>query len=77
MAMAEAATRIVRDPNVLSGKPVVRGTRVSVEQVLGLIAEGMGEAEIVRSYPTLTIEDVRACAAYAAEHIDRAPSSAA
>ena len=59
------ASRIVLDPSVLSGKPVVRGTRLSVDFIIGLMAEGWGEAEILRNYPGLTREDLAACLAYA------------
>jgi uncharacterized protein (DUF433 family) len=57
--------RIVADPAVLAGKPVVRGTRLSVEFLIGLMAEGWSEADILASYPGLTAKDVRACLAYA------------
>jgi uncharacterized protein (DUF433 family) len=57
--------RIVLDPNVLVGKPVVRGTRLSVEFVIGLLADGWSEAEIIGNYPGLTHEDILACLAYA------------
>ena len=58
-------SRIVLDPKVLSGKPVVRGTRLSVEFVIGLLAEGWTEEEIRASYPGLAREDILACLAYA------------
>jgi uncharacterized protein (DUF433 family) len=58
-------SRIVLDPAVLAGKPVVRGTRLSVEFVLGLLAEGWSEADIIDNYPNLGGDDVRACLAYA------------
>ena len=51
--------RIVCDPHVLGGKPVVEDTRMSVEQILGLIAKGMSVEGIVDAYPILTLEDVR------------------
>jgi uncharacterized protein (DUF433 family) len=57
--------RIVLDPNVLSGKPVVRGTRLSVEFVVGLMAEGWSEKDILSNYPELTRDDITACLAYA------------
>lgn len=57
--------RIALNPDVLAGKPVVRGTRLSVEFVIGLMADGWSEADILRNYPTLTHEDVSACLAYA------------
>jgi uncharacterized protein (DUF433 family) len=52
------------DPAVLVGKPVIKGTRLSVEFVLDLVAQGWAESDIARSY-RLEIEQVRACAAYA------------
>jgi uncharacterized protein (DUF433 family) len=61
--MGEA--RIVLDPSILSGKPVVRGTRLSVDFIIGLMAEGWGEADILGNYPGLTREDLAACLAYA------------
>ncbi len=57
--------RIVIDPNVLVGKPVVRGTRLAVEFIIDLLAQGWREADILRSYPTLTHEDILACLSYA------------
>jgi uncharacterized protein (DUF433 family) len=61
--MTEPA-RIVLDPAVLTGKPVVRGTRLSVDFIIGLMADGWSEAEILRNYPGLTREDLAACLAY-------------
>ncbi len=58
-------SRIVLDPKILDGKPVVRGTRLSIEFVVGLLAEGWSEADILENYPNLGVEDVRACLAYA------------
>ena len=57
--------RIVIDPEVLAGKPVIRGTRIAVELVIDLLAQGWPEAEILRNYPGLAHEDVHACLAYA------------
>ena len=59
--------RIVIDPGILAGKPIVRGTRLSVEFVVGLLGDGWLEADILRNYPTLTHEDVAACLRYAGE----------
>jgi uncharacterized protein (DUF433 family) len=58
---------IVRDPNVCHGQAVVKGTRVMVSVVLDALAEGMSEAEIMAEYPTLTVEGIRAAAAYGAD----------
>jgi uncharacterized protein (DUF433 family) len=57
--------RIALDPAVLTGKPVIRGTRLSVEFVIGLLAMGRSHADIVREYPGVTEEDIAACLAYA------------
>ena len=63
--MADWQRRIVLDPAVLAGKPVVKGTRLSVAFILELLAEGWSESEILDNYPGLTPEDLRACLAYA------------
>jgi uncharacterized protein (DUF433 family) len=63
-SMADPA-RIVLDAAVLTGKPVIRGTRLSVDFVIGLMADGWSEADILRNYPGLTREDLAACLAYA------------
>lgn len=59
--------RIVIDSKILTGKPVVRGTRISVELVMELLAAGWSHAQILASYPHLAEEDIRACLAYASE----------
>jgi uncharacterized protein (DUF433 family) len=62
---------IATDPQVLDGKPVVRGTRLSVEFILGLFAAGWTEHQVLASYPSLTVEALRAVFAYAAEVLAR------
>ena len=57
--------RIVVDPEILVGKPVVRGTRLAVEFIIDLLAQGWSEEEILDNYPGLTREDIRACLVYA------------
>ena len=57
--------RIVVDPEILTGKPVIRGTRVAVELVLELLAASQSEQEILANYPGLTKEDLLACLSYA------------
>ena len=59
--------RIVVDPNVLVGKPVIKGTRMSVEFVVDLLARGWTFDQILHDYDHLTPEDIRACLAYATE----------
>ena len=61
--------RISVSPDVLVGKPTIRGLRISVEQVLRALAAGVPEAEILRDYPELEPADLRAALAYAANRI--------
>jgi uncharacterized protein (DUF433 family) len=58
--------RIVRDPAICAGEPVFRGTRVTLRTVLASLGEGAGVQEILRQFPTLKEEDVRAAIAFAA-----------
>ena len=60
---------ITADPAILTGKPVIAGTRVSVEFMLELIAEGWSEVEILRNYPGVTREQILACVAYAKDRV--------
>jgi uncharacterized protein (DUF433 family) len=57
--------RIVIDPNVLVGKPIVKGTRIAVQFVVDLLAQGWSEQEVLANYPGLANDDIRACLAYA------------
>jgi uncharacterized protein (DUF433 family) len=57
--------RIVTDPAILAGKPVVRGTRIPVELVLAKLAHNPDLGELLTDYPSLTVEDVKACLEYA------------
>jgi len=59
--------RITVDPAVLVGKPVVKGTRLAVEFVLELLANGWTQEQMLQNYPGLTADDIRACLAYAQE----------
>ena len=58
--------RIAANPKILGGKPVIKGTRMSVEFILELLASGVSETEILEDYPHLEKEDIRACIKYAA-----------
>ncbi len=58
--------RITANPKILGGKPIIRGTRISVEFVLDLLASNVSEEEILEDYPHLTREDIKACLRYAA-----------
>ena len=57
--------RIIVDPKILVGKPIVKGTRLAVEFVVELLAQGWPENEILRNYPGLTHEDISACLQFA------------
>jgi uncharacterized protein (DUF433 family) len=59
--------RITLDPDVRFGKPCVRGTRITVGDILGYLAGGVTEAELLADFPQLAHDDIRACLAYAAE----------
>lgn len=59
--------RIQLDPAICHGKPVVRGTRVLVANVIGAIAAGQPHAEILKDYPSLTEADIKACLEFAGE----------
>ena len=63
--MTEDTSRVVLDPKILVGKPILRGTRISVEFVLELLAEGWTEPEILDEYPTIKPGDVAVCLRYA------------
>ncbi len=63
--------RITLDPKVLTGKPVVKGTRLSVEFILSQLAHGATTAEILDEYEGLTIEDIQACFLFAGESLSR------
>jgi uncharacterized protein (DUF433 family) len=67
--------RIVVDPQILGGKPVVKGTRVPVELVLKRLAQDLTVDGLLESYPRLTREDIRACIEYARAGGPKAPAS--
>jgi uncharacterized protein (DUF433 family) len=67
--MDEWQERIVADPKVMVGKPVIRGTRLTVEFIIDLFAHGWSEADILSSYPGITVEDIRACLAFASQRL--------
>jgi len=64
---------IMIDPEVLVGKPVIKGTRLAVEFIVGLLAQGWSEADVLQNYPGLTREDILACLSYASDalHAER------
>jgi uncharacterized protein (DUF433 family) len=63
--------RIVRNPAILVGKPVVKGTRIPVELVIEFLAENPDLDELLAAYPRLTLEDVKACLAYAGRLVEK------
>jgi uncharacterized protein (DUF433 family) len=65
--MAELLNRITLDPHVRSGKPVIRGTRITVADILEYLAGGMSQEEILADFPDLEEADIRAALAFAAE----------
>lgn len=62
-------SRITTNPGIRSGQPIIRGTRITVWDVLGWLAGGMSTAEVIRDYPELSLEDIQAVHRYIApEH---------
>ena len=59
--------RITLNPGVMAGKPVIRGTRIPVELVVRMLAQGISESEILQEYPRLQPDDIRAALVYAAD----------
>ena len=62
-------SRITVDPNQMGGVPCIRGLRIPVATVVGMVAEGMSETEILQAYPDLQAEDIREALRYAAEAV--------
>jgi len=75
--MIDWKNHIIVDPEIRSGKPCIRGTRITVYDVLEYLAGGMSEQEILDDFPDLTIEDIRACLAFAAARERRLSNSVA
>jgi uncharacterized protein (DUF433 family) len=69
--MTDLLERITLDPAVRSGKPIIRGTRITVSDVLEYLAGGMSPEEILSDFPYLTAEDIRAVLAFAAQREHR------
>jgi uncharacterized protein (DUF433 family) len=65
--MLDVRERIVLDPAIRSGKPVIRGTRITVSDILEYLAGGMSQAEILEDFPDLAEEDIREALNFAAE----------
>lgn len=69
--------RIIMDPEILAGKPVVRGTRIPVELVLNYLANNPNFDELFADYPRLTVDDLKACLAFAGSAVERSARSRA
>lgn len=67
MGQADLLDRITTVPDILGGKPVVRGMRISVEQIVNALASGVAPEELLEDIPVLEPEDLRACLSYAAQ----------
>ena len=67
----EYKERIISDPNIMLGKPIIKGTRITVELVLRKISEGMASGEILEASPHLSKEDILAAVSYSADVIER------
>lgn len=65
------ADRIVTDPKIMLGKPVIKGTRITVELILKKLSEGMSIDELIQAYPHLTREDILAALSYSADVISK------
>jgi uncharacterized protein (DUF433 family) len=61
--------RITTNPSILTGKPVIRGMRISVEQILKMLSRGISHQDILNEYPLLEEDDIRACLLFAASKI--------
>ena len=68
--MEELLNRIIINPHQLTGKPAIRGMRISVEQVLNDLAKGMTAEEIIHHFPILEEDDIKACLLYAARMVE-------
>ena len=69
--------RITINPAVLTGKPVVRGLRISVEQIIKMLARGISHTDIIKEYPLLEEDDIKACLVFAAKKISNEEEMAA
>jgi uncharacterized protein (DUF433 family) len=72
MTDQELLNRIATNPQVMVGKPVIRGTRLTVEYILNLLAHGATESEILAEYEGVTAADIRACLLFAARSLESA-----
>ena len=71
------SNRIVVNPEICGGRPIIAGTRVRVADVLGMLASGASEAEVLADFPYLSADDIRASLSYAAQAVDHSVIQAA
>ena len=69
MSNKEMIERIILDPQIKVGKPVIKGTRLTVEYIVGLLAQGATFGEIIEEYEGLTREDIQACLSFATKSL--------
>ena len=77
MPVMDYRERITIEPGKRSGKPCIRGLRITVSDVLDYLASGMTEAQLVQDFPELTVDDIRACLAFAADRERKLASAGA
>lgn len=68
--MKNLLSKIIIDPKIMVGKPVIKGTRITVQQILGLLAQGATNEDIIKEYPHILKEDIYACLLFAQQAID-------
>lgn len=69
--MEKLLSRVVVDPEILVGKPAIKGTRIAVSFIIELLANGMSEKEILAEYPQLKKDDIKAALLYASKCLER------
>lgn len=70
MSREEVLSRISSDPEIMHGKPCIKGTRIPVWLIVGMLGDGMNEDEILKEYPSLSTADVKAALKYASYTVD-------
>ena len=66
----ELLQRIEVNPRIMAGKPIIKGTRLTVQYIVSLLGQGESEEDILREYQGLSVDDIRACLLYASEVLD-------
>lgn len=67
----ELSDRITIDPNICNGKPIIRGKRITVQSIIEFLSAGETQEEILKQYPSLEPEDIKACLKFASQIMDR------